>query len=91
MIPSRRRPTHPGKILEEEFLKPLNLTPKQFAQKLGNPWTEAEVNSIIQGERGISETAAHEFAKLLGTPVDFWHRLEYQYYHWKDNHPSRNK
>jgi addiction module HigA family antidote len=91
MVPSRRHPTHPGEVLQEEFLKPLNLSPKQFAQKLGTPWTEQEITAIINGEHGISEAAARDFAAALGTPVTFWNRLEQQYYQYDQVHRQNEK
>lgn len=82
MVPSRRHPFHPGEILQEEFLKPLGITPKQFAQKLGKSWTELQVAAIIKGEQGVSEDAARDFAAVLGTPAAFWTRLEQQFYQY---------
>jgi addiction module HigA family antidote len=86
MIPSRRHPTHPGEILQEEFLKPLGLTPKLFAQKLGSSWTELEITAIINGKEGISEKAANAFALAFGTTPAFWTRLEQQYCEWNKMH-----
>lgn len=91
MFPHRRHPTHPGEVLQEEFLKPLNLTPKQFAQKLGAPWTEKEITEIIQGNRGISEDAARAFSAILGTPPTLWMKLEKQYYQYDQVHHQNEK
>ncbi len=43
MLPTNRPPTLPGEMLLEEFLKPMNLTQKEFASHLG--WTYEVVNS----------------------------------------------
>ena len=88
MVPSRRHPTHPGEILEEEFLKPLGLTPKEFAKKLGTPWTELHIQAILKGKEGISEKTSDAFAKVLNTPAAFWNRIEQQYYQY--NHTHKN-
>lgn len=91
MVPSRRNPTHPGEILEEEFLKPLNLTPRSFAQKLGGSWTELHVAAIINGQQGISPETAAKFAETLGTTPDFWLKLDQQYYQWEKIHHHNKK
>ncbi len=91
MVPSRRNPTHPGEILQEEFLKPLNLTPQQFAQKLGSHWTELQITAMIKGEQGISPETARAFADVLGTPAEFWTRLDQQYYQWEKIHHHNKK
>jgi addiction module HigA family antidote len=82
MLPKRRRPTHPGKILHEEFLKPLLLTPRQFAEKLGGNWSELQIEAIIQGKDNLSEKAIREFAEFLETPAEFWKHLQDLYNQW---------
>jgi len=76
MLPKRRKSTHPGVVLLEDFLKPLEISPKQFAEKLGGKWSELKVTAIIQGKEGLSETTAEEFAAALGNSAEFWRRLE---------------
>jgi len=76
MLPKRRKSTHPGAILQEEFLKPLGISAKQFSEKLGGKWTELKVAAILQGKEGLSETAAAEFAAVLGNSAEFWRRME---------------
>lgn len=86
MVPSRRPPVHPGVVLQEEFLKPLNLTPRQFAEKLGGTWNELLITSIIKGKRGIDAQTARDFASTFGTSEEFWIRLDQQYYQWEKHH-----
>jgi addiction module HigA family antidote len=76
MLPKRREPTHPGEILFEEFLKPLNLTSKQFADKLGKKFNEQMINRLIKGEDALSGTMVETFAAALGTSEEFWLRLK---------------
>ena len=83
MFPKRRAPTHPGMILEEEFLKPLHMDAKRFAEVLGGSWSEIKVNAILSGAEGISDLTAHEFAEVLGTTVEFWNRLAKHYSQWQ--------
>ncbi len=92
MVPSRRPPVHPGVVLQEEFLNPMNLTPQQFAEKLGGAWTELHVTAILKGKQGISAEAARDFASILGTPAEFWLRLDQQHYQWeKIHHEYQNR
>jgi len=86
MVPKRRVPVHPGVVLQEEFLKPLNLTPKQFAQKLGGAWTELRVVAILKGKEGINPETARAFADVLEAPEALWIRLDQQYYQWEKIH-----
>lgn len=77
MIPENRIPTHPGEILLEEFLKPLNLTQVAFARHLGIP--TQRVNEIVRGKRGITPETAWLFSQALGTTPQFWLNLQMQH------------
>lgn len=74
MIPENRIPTHPGEILLEEFLKPLQLTQVLFAQHIGVP--TQRINEIVNGKRGITPETAWLFAQALGTTPEFWMNLQ---------------
>jgi len=86
MLPKRRKPTHPGKILQEYFLFPLQWTPRQFAEKLGGHWTEVKVEAIIQGKENLSEEATIAFARVLDMSPSFWHQLQSLYNQWEQLH-----
>jgi addiction module HigA family antidote len=74
MIPSHRIPTHPGEILEEEFLKPLGLTQVAFAQHLGVP--VQRINEIVRGKRGVTPETAWLLSQAFGTSPEFWINLQ---------------
>jgi antitoxin HigA-1 len=74
MIPKNRRPTHPGKILAEEFLKPLEITQTQLADHLHIP--VQRVNEIVRGKRGITPETAWLFAQAFKTSPEFWLNLQ---------------
>jgi antitoxin HigA-1 len=76
MLPKRRNPTHPGEVLLEEFLKPLNISVSKFVKDLGEKWNERRLESNIKGEEGISNETAHKFADLLRTTPEFWIHLQ---------------
>lgn len=77
MIPENRIPTHPGEVLEEEFLRPLGVTPAAFAKHIGVP--AARIHEIIRGQRGITPEIAWLFAQALGTTPEFWLNLQSAY------------
>ena len=70
MLPENRLPTHPGEILLEEHLKPLEVTQVDFAQHVGVP--VQRINEIVRGKRGVTPQTAWLFAQALGTSPEFW-------------------
>ncbi len=77
MHPKNRTPCHPGEILREEFLKPLEVTQVDFAAHIGV--SLQRVNEIVRGKRGVSPETAWLFAGALGTTPDFWINLQAAY------------
>jgi len=77
MIPENRIPTHPGEILLEEFLEPLNLTQVALSKHLNIP--VQRINEIVRGKRGITPDTAWLFSKAFGTTPQFWLNLQMQY------------
>jgi addiction module HigA family antidote len=69
-IPSNRHPTHPGEMLLEEFLKPMNMTQRELAEGIRVPYQR--VNEIINGKRGITPSTALRLAKFFGNTEGFW-------------------
>lgn len=74
MIPENRIPTHPGEILLEEFLVPLEMTQAKFSKHLGVP--TQRINEIVKGKRGISPETAWLFSQAFGTTPEFWLNLQ---------------
>ncbi|HAR94436.1 MAG TPA: addiction module antidote protein, HigA family [Deltaproteobacteria bacterium] len=70
-------PVHPGEVLSEEFLKPMNLSQKRLALNIGVP--ARRINEIVPGKRGISADTALRLAKYFGTSAEFWLGLQAQY------------
>lgn len=69
-VQMKRKPTFPGEILAEEFLKPLELTQKQLADHLG--CDVKVVNRIVNGKTSITASMALKLGAALGTSPDFW-------------------
>ena len=73
----RLRPVHPGEILMEEFLKPMNLSPNQLATDIG---VEARlINEIVQGVRSVTADTALRLSRYFGTSPQFWMGLQADY------------
>lgn len=77
MIPSHRQPTHPGQILQHEFLVPACTSQSDFARKLGVPIQR--LNTLINGKRGVSAETAVLLSENLGTTPEFWMNLQNAY------------
>ncbi len=77
MLPENRIPTHPGEILLEEFLIPLEMSQVAFAEHVGVP--VQRINEIVRGKRGVSPASAWLFAQAFGTSPEFWLNLQINY------------
>ncbi len=75
LVPTHRRPTTPGEMLVEEFLRPLGITQTAFAERIGV--TYARLNEIVNGRRGVTPDTALRFARALGTTPDFWLNVQH--------------
>jgi antitoxin HigA-1 len=73
LIPENRNPTHPGVVLEEEYLIPLGLTQVALAKHLGVP--TQRVNELIRGKRGVTPETAWLLAGAFKTIPQFWLNL----------------
>jgi addiction module HigA family antidote len=68
---------HPGEILREEFLKPMNISVYRLAKEIHVP--APRVNDIVLEKRGISADTAVRFARFFGTTEQFWMNLQASY------------
>ena len=74
MLPNSRSATHPGIILEEEFLRPLRLSQAKLARALHIPLNR--VNEMVRGKRGITPQSALLLAEYFGNSPEFWMNLQ---------------
>ena len=77
MISKDLNPIHPGEVLAEDFLKPLDITQSRLAKHIGV--TVQRVNEVVNGRRGISPETAWLLAQAFGTSPQFWLNLQNQY------------
>ena len=75
-IPTNRIPTHPGEILREEFLEPLNMTQRNLAGIINTSYQR--VNELVNGKRGITPDTALRLSKAFGNSAEFWMNLQSQ-------------
>ena len=79
-LPTHRPPTHPGEMLLEEFLKPLDLTQAELARHLGVSYPR--LNEIVNGRRSVTPDTALRLARVLGMSPDFWLGLQQDWDLW---------
>ena len=73
----RLSPVHPGEILLEEFLAPMEITQYRLAKDINV--APRRINEIVHGERSISADTAIRLAVYFGTSERFWLNLQAQY------------
>ena len=66
----KRKPTSPGEILNEEFLKPLGLSQTELAKHID--CDVKVINRIVNGHSGISASMALKLGAAFDTTPDFW-------------------
>jgi addiction module HigA family antidote len=71
------RNIHPGEILMEEFLKPLDLSQNKIARDIKVP--PRRINEIVKGIRSITADTDLRLSKYFGTSEGFWMRLQDSY------------
>jgi addiction module HigA family antidote len=74
MIPKSRKPTHPGRILLEEFLVPLQMSQVELAKRMGVPIQR--INTLINAKRNMTAETAILLARVLNTSSEFWMNLQ---------------
>lgn len=70
-------PIHPGEILLEEFLEPLEISQYRLAVTIGVP--PRRINEIVHGKRAITPDTALRLSRALGTSERFWLNLQNRY------------
>jgi addiction module HigA family antidote len=73
-VPTHRAPTHPGEMLLEEFLKPMNVTQRELADGIRVPYQR--INEVINERRGITPSTALRLARFFGVSAEFWMNLQ---------------
>ena len=77
MSDNRLPPIHPGEILLEEFLKPMNISQYRLAKSTSVP--ARRINEIVHGKRSITADTALRLSKFFGMSDRFWMNLQTRY------------
>ena len=68
------RPVHPGEILREDYLKPLDMSVNALAKRLGVP--ASRLNDIVLERRGVTPDTAMRLARFFGGDPRSWLNLQ---------------
>ncbi|MRR10915.1 addiction module antidote protein, HigA family [bacterium] len=77
MTPHKIAPVHPGEVLLEEFLKPLELSQNRLALNIGV--SPRRINEIVLGKRRVSAETALRLARYFDTTPQFWLGIQADY------------
>jgi addiction module HigA family antidote len=80
----KRRPSHPGIILDEHYIKPLNLNLQKFAEHLGI--ARNTLFKIRTGNASVTPGLALCLAEAFDTTPQFWLNLQQNYDLWTEEH-----
>jgi len=72
-----KKPPHPGRIVRQECLDPLDLTVKEAAKRLGV--TRQTLNNLVNGKAGISPEMSIRLSKAFGSSPEVWLGLQMEY------------
>lgn len=70
-------PVHPGEVLNEEFLAPLDLSQSKLAMSIRVP--APRISEIVRGKRAITADTALRLSRFFGTTPQFWMNLQSRY------------
>ena len=77
MSPKKLQPIHPGEVLNEEFLKPLNISQYKLAKEIFVP--AIRISEIVRNKRSISADTALRLGKYFNTSPEFWLNIQAHY------------
>jgi addiction module HigA family antidote len=66
----KRRPTHPGEMLREDFMPDYGLTVARLAEGVGV--SRQSINELLRGRRAVSPEMALRLSRLFGNSAEFW-------------------
>ena len=70
-------PAHPGEVLREDFLRPLDLSQYALAKAIAVP--QIRISAIVNGKRAITPDTALRLARYFGTSAEFWMGMQATY------------
>jgi len=86
-VPTNRTPTHPGEMLLEEFLKPMEISQKDLSTAIHVPFQR--INELVNGKRGITPSTALRLSKFFKNTPEFWMNLQQRWdLYWAETKES---
>jgi len=76
-MPRKIKPIHPGEILLEEFLAPMEISQYRLAKDISVP--PRRINEIVHGKRAITANTALRLSRYFGMTEQFWMNLQTRY------------
>ena len=73
-VPTSREPTHPGEMLRDEFLVPMNISQRDLANAIHVPYQR--INELVNQKCSITPSTALRLAKFFGVSAEFWLNLQ---------------
>jgi len=86
-VPTKREPTHPGEILVEEFLNPMQITQRDLASAINVSYQR--VNELVNKKRGITPSTALRLARFFDVSADFWLNMQMRWDLYKAQESER--
>jgi len=74
-------PAHPGEVLKEAYLDPLNMSVSEFARRVGI--SRKTASEFVNKRCGVSVEMAHRLALATNTTAEFWMTMQVQYSLWE--------
>lgn len=84
----KRKPTHPGKIIQEDYLKPLSISITEMATKLGI--SRKTLSKIINERGAITPDMSLRLARAFDTTPELWMNMQKNYDLWQAEHISKD-
>ncbi len=86
--PLTRRPTHPGEMLQEDFLPDHDLTVAGLAEAVGG--SRQSINELLRGRRAVSPEMALRLSRLFGNSAEFWLNAQRAVDLWEGAHAIKD-
>lgn len=77
MFKNGMRPVHPGEVLREDYLKPINMSANALAKALSVP--APRINDVVRERRGVTADTAMRLARYFGGDARSWLNLQAAY------------
>ena len=88
-IPTNREPTHPGEMLRDEFLVPMNISQHDLANAIHVPYQY--IDELVSQKCAVTPSVALRLAKFFGMSADFWLNLQVRWDLFKAQATEQNE